>query len=210
MNMQNILEISPDLGVPITPETTLIDLRDRTTAAWETIKYLQEHGGEDELDLTPNAEDQQVASALATAYANNPENTSKEVTTSRAATLSPACIASTRAILDEWGHAVVNHAIEVRHMVTNKLIQEAENPDPRVRIRALELLGKISDVGLFAEKAEITVTHQSTDDLRQKLREKLQKLQGKPIYDTENIVDAIEIQGKVLDLDEELGLSPKK
>ena len=38
-------------------------------------------------------------------------------------------------------------------MVTNKLVLESENPDPRIRMRALELLGKISDVGLFSEKS---------------------------------------------------------
>jgi hypothetical protein len=86
--------------------------------------------------------------------------------------------------------------------VTNKLIDETENPDPRVRIRALELLGKISDVGLFAEKSEVTITHQSTDDLRAKLREKLQKLSTSE----ERIQEAIVIDGEVLDVDAELGL----
>jgi hypothetical protein len=58
----------------------------------------------------------------------------------------------------------------------NKLVQETENPDPRIRIRALELLGKITDVGLFTERSEVTVTHRTTEDLRARLREKLSKL----------------------------------
>ena len=86
--------------------------------------------------------------------------------------------------------------------MTNKLILETENPDPRTRIRALELLGKISDVSLFAEKSEITVTHQSTDDLRAKLRGKLEKLVN-PAYEAE---DAIIVDGEVIDVDAELGL----
>jgi len=87
----------------------------------------------------------------------------------------------------------------VRHLVTNKLILETENPDPRVRIRALELLGKISDVGLFAEKSEVTVTHQSTDDLKAKLRKKLEKLV--------NPVDEVVLDGEIIDVDAELGVS---
>ena len=86
--------------------------------------------------------------------------------------------------------------------MTNKLLLETENPDPRVRMRALELLGKISDVGLFAEKSEVTITHQSTDDLRAKLREKLQKLNTPE----ENIQDAVIIDGETFDVDAELGL----
>jgi hypothetical protein len=73
----------------------------------------------------------------------------------------------------------------------------------------LELLGKISDVGLFAEKTEVTVTHQSTDDLRNKLRGKLEKL-VEPVVSAD-IEDAdyedIVLNGEVLNLDEELGLA---
>jgi hypothetical protein len=61
-------------------------------------------------------------------------------------------------------------------MVVNKLIVETENPDARIRVKALELLGKVSDVGLFTEKQEITITHQTSDDLRDRLRRKLQKM----------------------------------
>jgi len=64
----------------------------------------------------------------------------------------------------------------------------------------LELLGKISDVGLFAEKSEVTVTHQSTDDLRAKLRSKLEKL-VEPV----EIEDAVVIENQTLDLKEALG-----
>jgi hypothetical protein len=62
----------------------------------------------------------------------------------------------------------------------------------------LELLGKISDVGLFSEKSEVTVTHQSTDDLKAKLRRKLEKLV--------NPVEDIVLNGEIIDLDAELGI----
>jgi hypothetical protein len=86
-------------------------------------------------------------------------------------------------------------------LVTNKLIEETENPDPRIRIRALELLGKITDVGLFSEKSEVTVTHQTSDDLKEKLREKLSRL-----VNPDTVEDAIMIGGEIIDVDKELGL----
>ena len=52
----------------------------------------------------------------------------------------------------------------------------------------MELLGKISDVGLFAEKSEVTVTHQSTDDLKKNLRKKLEKLVNPPEVDDDAVV----------------------
>jgi len=118
-------------------------------------------------------------------------------------TLTPASIVLTDKILTEFGRSVVENSMQIRHLVTNKLLLETENPDPRTRIRALELLGKISDVGLFAEKSEITVTHQSTDDLKAKLRTKLEKLVNPVLTTDQEVV----LDGEVINVDAELGIS---
>lgn len=79
-------------------------------------------------------------------------------------------------LLSAYDVAVVKDAKRLRHYVTNKLILEAENPDPRIRMQALALLGKISDVGLFTERTEITVNNRSTVELENSLRDKLRRL----------------------------------
>tara|TARA_R100001377_G_scaffold43036_3_gene24278 strand:- start:281 stop:871 length:591 start_codon:yes stop_codon:yes gene_type:complete len=190
------LVVEPELGVPFAPDTPYIDLKKRTECACNTTSLLVEHG----LEVDTTKEDKDVAAKLAIAYAEDPEKTSKKVTAKKAATLTPASLLMTNSILQEFGQSVVDSAVQIRHMVTNKLVLETDNPDPRVRIRALELLGKISDVGLFAEKSEVTITHQSTDDLRGKLRSKLAKL----VNPEEE--DAIVIDGKSMDVDSELGI----
>lgn len=187
------IELTPDLGVPITPDTDFGDLRDAAVAACETAKLLEENG----LDITPTDEDRGVAAMLVKAHAEDPEKVAKKLTPKNLSTLTPASLLQARVILDEFGKAVAHQASEIRHLVTNKLILDTENPDARVRLRALELLGKISDVGLFTERSEVTITHQSTDDLKARLREKLHRL--KTID-----VEAREVQG--INVDEELGL----
>ena len=79
---------------------------------------------------------------------------------------------------------------------------QTENPDPRVRIRALELLGKISDVGLFTDKTEVTITHKTTDELRESLRAKLSRL----VNPEEDVVDAEFVDAEAIDVDAELGI----
>lgn len=192
------IKLEPEVGVPLFDDDPVVDLTIRTQAAKTTALELAEHG----LELKPNKEDEDVAAKIAMAYADDPEKTSKKVTSKRLSSLTPASLVLTGNILTEFGASVVESAISIRHLVTNKLILETENPDPRVRIRALELLGKISDVGLFAEKSEVTVTHQSTDDLKAKLRRKLEKLVN-PVEET--ILD-----GDFIDLDAELGLKPSE
>ena len=194
------IQITPELGVPIAPDVAYIDLRARAEAACASIDLLEENGLEVK---EPTQEDKSIAAALTASYAADPEKTSKEVTTPRLSSMTPESLRATRAILDEFGRAVVNHSLEIRHTVTNKLILETDNPDPRVRIRALELLGKITDVGLFTDKTEVTVTHQSTDDLRKKLREKFNRLIDK----THDVEDVIEMGGEVIDMNQELGLN---
>ena len=102
--------------------------------------------------------------------------------------------------------SVAESAVQIRHLVTNKLLLETESSNPQSRIRALELLGKISDVGLFSEKSEVTITHQSTDDLKAKLRQKLEKL----VNPTEEIEDAVIIDGEPIDVDAELGFEDEE
>jgi|TARA_Y100000996_G_scaffold298606_1_gene236559 hypothetical protein len=186
------LKVKPEIAVDI-PESDLeLGLPEKMEAAATTAAELAEHG----LDLEVTKEDQENAAKLVAAYAEDPEGTSKKVTLKRAATLTPASLIMTDKILKEFGQSVVESSLHIRHMVTNKLVLESENPDPRIRMRALELLGKISDVGLFSEKSEVTITHQSTDDLREKLKGKLEKLVAGEVVE----------EAVVVDVDEELGI----
>ena len=195
------LHIEPEIGVPIDADTPYEDLKERAEAACNTAAELAEHG----LDIEPTREDKDVAAKLVAAYADDPEATSKKVTTKRAAALTPASLVLTNHILNEFGHSVAESATQIRHLVTNKLLLESENDDPRIRIRALELLGKISDVGLFAEKSQVTITHQSTEDLRNKLRGKLEKIISATDIEDAEYTTPVEFDGNLLDVTAELG-----
>lgn len=203
------ITLTPDVGVPLPDEASgepLFDFDDVVHAAAETAVMLG-------IDDEPTVDDMATAEALTEAYAADPEATSKKAKPNKIATLTPASLVLTRNILDEFGQQVVTKSVEIRHLVTNKLILESENPDARIRMRALELLGKISDVGLFTERTEVTITHQSTDDLKAALREKLQRLKNptSPSADAENdpdIEDGVIIEGEIIDVEAELGLKP--
>jgi hypothetical protein len=191
--------LHPEVGIPLSVDMSYADLRVRAEAACNTALYLSEHGS----DIAPDKGDKTIAAGLAVEYAEDPIKISKKLNNTKAAKMTPASLVLTNSILQEFGQSVAESATQIRHLVTNKLLLESENPDPRVRIRALELLGKISDVSLFAEKSEVTITHQSTDDLRAKLRQKLEKLVNPP----EELGAPIVFEGEVIDLDVELGLT---
>jgi hypothetical protein len=162
----------PEFGIEIPEHLSYMDLRKRAEAACNTIKELENHG----LTVTPSEQDNDVAATLLSSYAQDVEKTSKAVTNSRISSMTPASLVQTHEILKEFGTLIATQAAEIRNTVVNKLILETENPDARIRIRSLELLGKMTDVGLFTDRKEITVTHQNADELREKLRKKLEVL----------------------------------
>lgn len=135
---------------------TYDDLRDRVDAAFASLSELN-------TDIFVTDDDEQTAREVVTG-----QKRPTDVLLS-----SPGTIVHIKAILSEYDKSVVESAGQIRTFVTNKLILETESPDPRIRIKALELLGKVSDVGLFTEKTEITLRHRPTEELEQLLRERL-------------------------------------
>jgi hypothetical protein len=202
------IELKVDHGVPLLDDEPFEDLKVRVAAACETVNYL--YNLETDTETKASDLDTDLAIELAYTYAENPEKASKKLTKKQLAKMTPASLVLTNAILVEFGTSVAESATQIRHLVTNKLILEADNTDARIRLRALELLGKISDVGLFSEKSEVTITHQSTDDLRANLRKKLEKLvrvdpEALPWENPADTPDVpVEFEGTVLNVAEEM------
>lgn len=166
-------------------------------AAAGTARLLQAAG----LDIPFGDEDLDDAAGTARQAARNPSQLQTPAAIKTIPKKTPAALLLTEKILKDYGHQIVQEAAQVRHMVVNKLIQETENPDARIRVKALELLGKVSDVGLFTEKQEITITHQTSDDLRVRLRKKLERLID--VTPQEGVEDAEVVEGVVYDQEEE-------
>ena len=71
--------------------------------------------------------------------------------------------------------------LSLRQMVLEQLQKEALNTDNNEasRIRALELLGKVSEVALFTERLETTSSSKSSDEIRLELEQKIQSMFNK-------------------------------
>ena len=79
-------------------------------------------------------------------------------------------------MLREYNNEFVADAAQLRQVVTNKLLDLASCGDAKIEIKATEMLGKISDVGLFSEKTEISVTYTNSADLDQAIKDNVRKL----------------------------------
>ncbi len=104
-------------------------------------------------------------------------------------------------MLKEYNNPIVADAAELRLVVTNKLLDLASCGDPRIEIKATEMLGKISDVGLFSEKTEITVTYNNVSDIDNAIKDKIRKM-----LMAQGVTDIAPID---IDLDREFGPAPE-
>jgi hypothetical protein len=114
---------------------------------------------------------------------------------------SPGMVVYLQSLLSEFDTVVVKSAQQMRTYVTNKLIVESANADPRIRLKSLEMLGKISDVGLFTDKTEITMRHRPTEELEQMLRERLTKVLEAEVVDNTNKPKSSQVKIDVSDID---------
>ena len=187
-----MLNIHTDLTIPF-PEpgcSKLSDFKEKVEAACRTAEFL---GFEDA--FTDDDVDAAESAVIASVY---PEQSTQKVALRATEEFKPATYYAAKAILTEHAVRVVDNANQIRLLVTNKLLLESDNPDPRIRMRALELLGKITDVGLFTEKSEVTVTHRSTEDLVNNIRAKIAAMREPK--------DITPTTGHLINVDEELGL----
>ena len=80
-------------------------------------------------------------------------------------------------------------ALEARNFITNKLVMLADCGDPKLELKALELLGKHSDIGIFTERSEITVHHTTSEGLENSIKERIKRLLHSDVTDVTPLDD---------------------
>ena len=76
--------------------------------------------------------------------------------------------------ISEYEKQIIADKVQVRTVVMNRLMEISRAEDDKVALKALELLGKASD--LFTERSEITITHQTSDELKAAIKERIGQL----------------------------------
>jgi hypothetical protein len=108
----------------------------------------------------------------------------------------PVALAAS-SFLRAYGQHLAFDAAQARAAVTSKLMEIANCGDPKFELRALELLGKHSDIGLFTERTEITINYNTPEALENAIKERVKRLLN---------VDIIDLTPLGADLDEEFGM----
>lgn len=91
----------------------------------------------------------------------------------------PEAVRAVTAMLTAYDWEFVQEAGRIRNFVVTRLMEEANTAQRSGdRIKALTALGKVTEVGLFTEKVEVTKVEHTDEELDARIKERLAKLRG--------------------------------
>jgi hypothetical protein len=90
---------------------------------------------------------------------------------------------ATSVLIKQFDFNAFQDQLQARNFITNRLIEIASCGDTKHELKALELLGKHSDIGLFSERSEIHVHHTTSTTLENSIKERVKRLLNAEVID---------------------------
>lgn len=166
------IPVEPNLDKPIPvlaqPQNGR-DLHERAKIAGNTALLLRELGIEENITPEEAEKAKEMFAKMEDASKKNTEPTSEEK-----ALKNVGVALKLGGYISEYEKQIVADKIQVRTVVVNRLMEISQDEDNKTALKALELLGKASD--LFTERSEITITHKTSDELKAAIKERIAQL----------------------------------
>jgi hypothetical protein len=142
---------------------------DALRAKSNTALLLKELGGP--VETTPE-EDAEAKKLFAQVDGQDP---SQEVQKEQnELTTQPGIALALGGYITHYDQQVVHDKVQLRNIAINRLLEMSQDDDQKIAIKAVELIGKASD--LFTEHQEITITHKNSAELQDAIRERIRML----------------------------------
>lgn len=187
--LDHLLDYSPPIS-ELTGYTRLEEAQptDIISAQDATAKWLEQMGAPtaDTTEKEAAAAFAQQAFAAVTTTAPDPAQRQALVKLK-----TPPAVRHLVGMLTAYDWAFVEQAKELRGYAVSQILEETKHPDAKVRLKALEMLGKVTEVALFTNRVEIKSAEMSDTELDQKIKDKLNRFMG--VLDAE-VVEAEETQ----------------
>ena len=187
MFLEHLVTASAADFVPeILPDNTPFDpLEDKTPAQTlnaqkKTSDWLSQFDDDDEATLT-EAQQEKVADTFQALTRHDPSAKQKLLQLDL-----PEEIKTAVGMVTAYQWKFIEQAEELRSMSVAKIVKETDHPDARIRLKALEMLGKVTEVALFTERVHVKTEELSDEELDSKIKEKLGKYMG--------VVDVVDVE----------------
>ena len=188
--LDHLLNFEPEVlttaeAPPSTDKTTPVqDLN----AKISTVDWLKEMGVPDTETAVSELEKEQARQTFTAMTTVAPIKEQKELVTKLE---TPAAVRHLTGMLTAYDWEFIHQAKELRGYAVAKILEDCEHPNANIRLKALGLLGKVTEVGLFTEKIEVKKTDLTEHEIDAKLKEKLAKFMN--VQDAE-VIEVKEVQ----------------
>ena len=186
--LEHLVQFEPDItSLEDFKELDDVSSGDLLSAQVATTEWLKELG------VTADEKVSREAQTIAAREAFNVVTTNVADAEQKAKLLQlkpPEAVRHITGMLTAYDWEFVHQAKELRGYAVAKLLEECKNPSANIRLKALGLLGKVTEVGLFTDKIEVKKTDLTDEEIDRKLKDKLAKFMG--VQDAE-VVEDIEI-----------------
>jgi len=184
--LEHLIEFEPEVGdhsgkpTPLEKEhpADVIDAKVNTT------EWLKGLGAADTDTVVSQAEVQAARASFTNLVSAAPAEITHEHLTQ---IKTPAAVQHLVGMLTAYDWEFVTQAQKLRGYAVAKILEEVENPSANIRLKALGLLGKVTEVGLFTDKIEVKKTDLTDEEIDKKLKDKLAKFMN--VTDAEPIED---------------------
>jgi len=142
-------------------------------AAWQKTADLLEELGvppDDKLDGTLQT---QAARKAFETLSCDPNNANQVQALSAIKT--PAAVQHLVGMLTAYDWEFIEQAKGLRGYTVAKILEETKHPDARIRLKALQMLGNVTEVALFTERVEVKKIDASEEEVEKRLRDRLSR-----------------------------------
>lgn len=167
------------------------------SAQYATTKWLEELGVESDEDLVKEKETHAARKAFG-ALTTTTDTTEQKASLAELKT--PEAVRHLTGMLSAYDWAFIDMARELRGYTVAKIVEETQSPNANIRLKALGLLGKVTEVGLFTEKIEVQKAEMSDNELDQRIKDKLNKFM--------EVVDILTPKDEIIDIESTDGSKP--
>lgn len=161
-----------------------------------TADWLEEIGAPPDEDAHAEATAKLARAAFTAMITDSDEGTQRKALTTLK---TPEAVRHITGMLAAYDWEFVAQAKELRGYAVAQIFEETKHPDAKIRLKALEMLGKVTEVALFTERVEVKKAEMSDHELEAKIKEKLNKFM--------KVVDVVDV--KEIELEDSTPPLPK-
>jgi hypothetical protein len=167
-------ELEQNIPLPISAREALpeLSMREELDMRANTIKLLADLTGS---PIDPGEDDRTAATALAgDLIKNGPIRPDMAIYPNET-------IAYLAGLVSQYDTLVVQELADLKRYVVNRLIEETNHPDGKIRLTALKSLGEVDGVDAFKKRTEITIKQQSIEEVEAELLATIAKLEQRTV-----------------------------